>query len=160
MNLYQINEKIENAINECIDMETGEIIHPEKLEQLNIARNEKREGVALYIKNQLPEIEAIDKEIKALTARKKAKQSRIEWLKKSLLDDMTSNNLQVFETPRVAISFRRSEVLEVTSTDNIPPEFIVEQPPKIDKAGLKKEVKAGFTFDGVQLIKKQNIQIK
>ena len=160
MNLYQINEEIEKTIEECIDMETGEIIHPEKLEQLNIARNEKREGVALYIKNQLPEIEAIDKEIKALTTRKKQKQSRIEWLKKSLYDDMTKNGLSKFETPKVYISFRKSTAVEVTSTDDIPDEYLLEQPPKVDKAGLKKELQAGFTFDGVKLVEKQNIQIK
>lgn len=160
MNLYQINKEIEYAINECVDLETGEILNPQKLEQLNISRNEKREGVALYIKNTLPEIKAIDEEIKALTARKKAKQNFIDWLKKSLVDDMTANGVDKFETPKVVISFRKSEQLEVTSTDNIPAQYIIQQPPKVDKAGLKKEVKAGFTFDGVKLIEKQNIQIK
>lgn len=41
MNLYEIDE----AIMDCVDMETGEIIDSDKLAELQIARDDKVEGV-------------------------------------------------------------------------------------------------------------------
>lgn len=160
MNLYEINKEIEEAINECLDFETGEIVSPEKLEKLQVELNKKREGVALYIKNTLPEIKAIEDEIKKLTARKKVKINFVEWLKKSLVDDMQKHNISKFETSKVYISFRKSEALDITSIAHIPEIYIIRQQPKIDKTGLKKLIKSGEKIEGVEIIEKQNIQIK
>lgn len=50
MNLYEIKQEFEKAIEECVDMETGEIINPARLDELNMVLTDKRENVALYIK--------------------------------------------------------------------------------------------------------------
>lgn len=160
MNLYQINEELKKAIEESVDTETGEILDYTRIRELQIARDEKREAVALYIKNLLSDAKAIDEEIKALTVRKKAKSNRVENLKQYLAQDLQDNGLNKFETSKVALSFRKSQVLEITSTKNIPPEFFKQSEPVLDKMALKKELKAGFIYDGVALIDKQNIQIK
>ena len=47
MKLYEID----NAILECIDMETGEIIDIDKLNELELERESKIEGVAGWIKD-------------------------------------------------------------------------------------------------------------
>lgn len=157
MNLYEIRQEIANAIESCIDMETGEIINPERLNELTVAHDEKREGVALFIKNKIAEIEAIDKELKTLSSRKKSLSNRVEWLKSYLSEDLAGHK---FETGKVLVTFRKSEVLEVNSTESIPQEYLIAQPPKVDKASLKKVVKTGAVFNGVSLIVKNNIQIK
>lgn len=47
MRLYEI----EQAIMDCIDEETGEIIDLERLNQLMMDKQKKIEGVALWVKN-------------------------------------------------------------------------------------------------------------
>lgn len=160
MNLYQINEELKKAIEESVDTETGEILDYTRIRELQIARDEKREAVALYIKNLLSDAKAIDEEIKALTVRKKAKSNRAENLKQYLVQDLQDSGLNKFETAKVVLTFRKSQVLEVKSIKNIPPEFFKQAEPILDKMALKKELKAGFIYDGVALIDKQNIQIK
>lgn len=160
MNLYQINEELKKAIEESVDTETGEILDYTRIKELQIARDEKREAVALYIKNLLSDAKAIDEEIKALTVRKKAKSNRAENLKQYLAQDLQDSGLNKFETAKVVLTFRKSQVLEVKSIKNIPPEFFKQAEPILDKMALKKELKAGFIYDGVALIDKQNIQIK
>lgn len=160
MNLYQINEELKKAIEESVDTETGEILDYTRIRELQIARDEKREAVALYIKNLLSDAKAIDEEIKALTIRKKAKNNRAENLKQYLAQDLQDSGLNKFETSKVVLTFRKSQVLEVKSIKNIPPEFFKQAEPILDKMALKKELKAGFIYDGVALIDKQNIQIK
>lgn len=68
--LYEIDEEILN----CVDQETGEIIDPEKLAQLQMDFDKKVEGIALWIKNLLSDAEAIKAEkINWLTARNHVK---------------------------------------------------------------------------------------
>ena len=160
MTLYKINEELKRAIEESVDTETGEILDYTRINELKIARDEKREAVALYIKNLLSDAKAIDEEIKALTVRKKAKSNRADNLKQYLAQDLQDSGLNKFETAKVVLTFRKSQVLEVKSIKNIPPEFFKQAEPILDKMALKKELKAGFIYDGVALIEKQNIQIK
>ena len=155
--LYEISKELTNAIEECVDMETGEIINPSRIDELTMALNEKRENVALYIKNKTADIDAITNEIKILTLRKKVLTNRIEGLKSYLADNLKGKK---FETAKTVVSFRKSEQLEVNSTNYIPTEFLILQEPKIDKVGLKKLIKSGTKIAGVELILKQNIQIK
>lgn len=157
MNLYQIKEEIKNAIDECIDMETGEIINPELLDNLNEQLNIKRENIALYIKNLVADSKAIDEEIKNLTARKKSINNKVDWLKQYLSDDLQGSK---FETAKVVVSFRKSKAVEINPDAEIPNEFLIQQAPKPDKAGLKKAIQDGAVINGVSIVEKSNISIK
>lgn len=157
MNLYEIKQEFEKAIEECVDMETGEIINPTRLDELNMVLTDKRENVALYIKNLSAEAKAIDEEAKNLTNRKKVLNNKVEGLKKYLADNLEGHK---FETAKVVVSFRKSEQLEINSIEHIPTEYLISQEPKIDKVALKKSIKQGVVINGVQIITKQNIQIK
>lgn len=157
MNLYEIKQDFEKAIEECVDMETGEIINPTRLDELNMVLTDKRENVALYIKNLSAEAKAIDEEAKNLTNRKRVLNNKVEGLKKYLADNLEGHK---FETAKVVVSFRKSEQLEINSIEHIPTEYLISQEPKIDKVALKKSIKQGVVINGVQIITKQNIQIK
>lgn len=157
MNLYQIKEEIKNAIDECIDMETGEIINPELLDNLNEQLNIKRENIALYIKNLVADIKAIDEEIKNLTARKRSMNNKVDWLKSYLANDLQGNK---FETAKVVVSFRKSKSVEINPDAEIPNKFLIQQQPKPDKAGLKKAIQSGEVINGVSIVEKSNISIK
>ncbi len=157
MNLYEIKQEFEKAIEECVDMETGEIINPTRLDELNMVLTDKRENVALYIKNLSAEVKAIDEEAKNLTNRKRVLNNKVEGLKKYLADNLEGHK---FETAKVVVSFRKSEQLEINSIEHIPAEYLISQEPKIDKVALKKSIKQGIEINGVQIITKQNIQIK
>ena len=157
MNLYEIKQEFEKAIEECVDIETGEIINPTRLDELNMVLTDKRENVALYIKNLSAEAKAIDEEAKNLTNRKRVLNNKVEGLKKYLADNLEGHK---FETAKVVVSFRKSEQLEINSIEHIPTEYLISQEPKIDKVALKKSIKQGAVINGVQIITKQNIQIK
>lgn len=157
MNLYEIKQSIQEAIDKCIDMETGEIINPELLDNLNEQLNIKRENIALYIKNLVADSKAIDEEIKNLTARKRSINNKVDWLKSYLANDLQGNK---FETAKVVVSFRKSKSVDIQPNANIPDEFLIIQEPKPDKAGLKKAIQAGEVISGVSIVEKSNISIK
>lgn len=154
MNIYEINKEIMD----CIDLETGEIIDFEKLQELKIERNTKIENVALWIKNLIAESEAIKEEMKSLSERKERKDKKVEQLKE-FLSSVLEN--QKFETARVAISYRKSSSLNIIDEAKINKQYIKEvTTTSIDKMAIKEAIKLGQAVEGAEIVEKQNIQIK
>jgi hypothetical protein len=112
-NLYQIDQ----GILECLDFETGEIIDPERLESLQMERNQKIENVACWIKNLLSDAAAIRAEKDALADREAKCRKKAEDLKKWLGLALEG---QKFSSARCAVSFRRSETVEVADVALLP----------------------------------------
>ena len=67
---------------------------------------------------------------------------------------------QKFKTPKVSISYRRSESVEVTDISKLDDDYLKFAEPTVDKTKVKKALKAGTTLQGVVLVENQNIQIR
>lgn len=151
--LYEINEEILN----CVDTETGEIIDPEKLSQLQMDFDDKVEGIALWIKDLLSDAAAIKAEKDKLNERQKVCENKAKNLKEYLSGFLAG---QKFKTPRVAISYRKSESVNVSDIWKIPDDYLKNKDPEPDKTKIKSALKAGVSIPGVELIENRNIQIK
>lgn len=153
-NLYQIDQ----AIIDCVDAETGEIIDPEQLENLYMERSQKIENVTLWIKNLESDALAYKAEKNAFAEReaaalKKAEQLK-EWLAKAL-------DGQKFSTGKCAVSFRRSERVEILDESVVPKKYMTKTVAfKPDKAAIKELLKSGQKVKGCCLAEKYNAQIK
>ena len=154
MTLYEIDQ----AILDCLDFETGEVIYPIRLDELQMEREAKVENVALWIKNLEADAMVYEKEANAFIERadaavKKAERLR-EWLANAL-------NGQRFSTARCDVSFRTSERLEIAAGTKLPKEFMVETvTAKPDKLAIKRRLKDGGEVVGCSLVKRLNTQIK
>lgn len=159
MKLYEID----NAIMECIDFETGEIIDTEKLDELQMERDAKIENVVLWIKDLKAEAEAIKSEKLALAERQRVAENKADSLKKWLVYALQGEK---FKTARCAVSFRRSESVEVTpeGLENLmrggKDELLTYEQPKPNKAAIKQAIKDGLNVDGVQLVQNVSTIIK
>lgn len=153
MKLYEID----NAILECVDNETGEILDFDKLSELQLARDEKLESVALWIKNLNAEMAAYKAEKEAFAEREKRAKNKIESLKNYLAYALKGSP---FNTTKVAISFKPSESVDVD--ENLVPKKWLKRSVSYspDKIGIKAAIKSGLKIKGCSLVKKQNIQIK
>ena len=153
MKLYEINQEILD----CIDMETGEIADPERLKQLQIDRHEKLRNIGFVYLNAMADAKAYEEQEKKFTARKKAAKATADWAKATLARELNGEKMKEAE---FTVSYRKSEVVEIADLNAVPDEFLVPQPPKVDKVGLKKAVKGGAVIDGVTIAEKKNIQIR
>ena len=153
MKLYDIDD----AILECIDLETGEIIDTEQLDKLQMERDTKLENVACWIKDLKAEAEALKNEKQALAERQRVAENKAESLKKWLAYALQGEK---FKTPKCAISFRKSEAVEVTDEglNNLMKEhdeLLTYKAPEPNKTAIKQAIKDGLSVAGVQLV--QNI---
>lgn len=153
MKLYEINQEILD----CIDLETGEIIAPEKLAALQMDKHEKLRNIAFVALNAAADAKAYEEQEKKFAARKRSAKATVEWAKATLARELAG---QKMKEPEFAISYRKSEAVEVADEAAVPDEFRIPQPDKIDRAALKAALKNGAVIAGAQIVERQNIQIK
>lgn len=153
MNLYEIDSEILN----CVDIETGEIVDLDKLNSLQMERDQKVENIGCWIKNLLADAKALKEEKDNLAKRQKAAESKAESLKRFLSGYL---NGEKFKTARVAISYRSNSSVDIAEGAVVPEEYLRYSEPTPDKIGLKAALKAGDKFPGITLVTSQNIQIK
>ena len=152
--------QIDQQILDCVDMETGEIIDETRLEQLSMARDDKIEGIALWIKQLRADAEQIKAEAQALQIRQKAKEKKADSLAAYLSRVLDG---QKFETAKAAISFRKSESVNITDPGallDFSDTFFKFADPTPDKTKIKAALKAGVKLPGAEIQENRNIQIK
>lgn len=161
MNLYEINAALEQAYEEAVDPETGEVIENAAyaaIDGLQMELEEKTENVLLWIKNLQADAEALKKEKMAFADRQARVEAKAESLKKYVSGVL---NGQKFQTARVSASWRKSEAVEYVGNVNALPDSCIKiADPVVDKTALKKALKNGEEIEGARLVIRQNLQIK
>lgn len=161
--LYEINADILAAV----DQETGEILDTDRLDALQMERDQKFEGVGLWIKDMNAEITARKEEIKKQQDQVKALENRIasckEWLRLNLAGEK-------FKTARVSVSYTHNSRLDVIDEQSVvnyiqthyqdPEEFLKFSMPEIRKDALKAEIKKGAEIPGASLEPTESVVIK
>jgi hypothetical protein len=161
MNLYEINKELQNLILSAVD-EDG--VLNENMEQeinaLEIAKEEKLLNCAKYIKNEVAFIDMIKAEEKALSARRKSIESRVEWVKKYVLSNIEDG--EKVKDAQAQISTRKSESCEIIDETLIPKELCNHIPEswKVDKTAVKKAIKEGQDIKGAKVISRLNLTVK
>ena len=153
MTLYEIDQRIM----ECWDPETGEILDEQRLDELQIARDTKIENIALWIKNLKSDKEALKAEKESFAQRQKAAENKIESLTRYL---EAALNGEKFKTPKVAITYRKSEQIVITDGVQLDDQYLRYKAPEPDKTAIKEAIKSGVEIDGVSLETRMNMQIK
>lgn len=161
MKLYEIDK----GILECFDMETGEILDEQKLEELQLERDKKIENVALFVKNLEAEKAAVKAEKENFTKREKSLDNQINglkgWLKYALGADDFSEKPPKFKTSKVVIGFRKSESVEIFDQSILPKKYFKKKVELVpDKTLIKETIASGKTVKGAFIRTKQNLNIK
>lgn len=155
--IYQIRREIEDFEYEC-DPETGELLNALEWDKLNMAYEEKVENIACFIKNLTSDIADFKAEEANLAARRKTLERKAEFLKRLLLDNMDG---QKFSTVKCAVSFRKSEAVQVDDVNHVPAEMLrIKTTYEPDKTAIKAAIKSGREINGCKLVENTSIQIK
>ena len=141
-----------------IDEETGEILNANELDNLKMEREQKIENIGLYYKNIKAEAEMVKAEKNAMADRQRVLENKAESLKQYLAYAL---NGQKFSTGKVAMSFRKSESVNIPDDTKIDDKWcVVTQVRKPDKTAIKEAIKAGEEVAGAEIIVKNNVIVK
>ena len=160
--LYEIDKDILS----CLDDETGEILDLGRLDALQMEREAKLEGVALWIKDLRAEAEAVKEEADKLNARKKALDNKIDNIKAWLLGALAGEKLK---TPRCSVYQTHSQRLAVEDEAGLigflqtlkePEKFLRFREPELKRDDIKKALKEGTFIPGAVLEETESVVIK
>ena len=160
--LYEIDQ----AILDCVDLETGEILDGEKLTALQMEREAKLEGVALWVKDLKAEAEAVKAEADKLTARKKALDNKIAAIKMWLLmaldgQKLTTPRCNVYQThSQKVVIVDEKALIDMFMTSPFGEKFLRMKEPEIDKNALKDSMKQGYEYEFAHLEETESVVIK
>lgn len=161
MTIYDIDRKI----TELVDPETGELLDLEAFTELQMERERKIEGIALWVKELTALASDIKDEISVLQERKKAAERRCESLKRYLAEILQGEK---FSTPRCAVSFRKSTSVQVDDTEKLVrwleqngyDDCVKYKEPEVSKAEVGKLLKSGMPVPFAHLENKQSVGVK
>ena len=158
--------EIDQDILDCVDIETGEILDAEKLNALQMERDDKLEGVALWVKDLTAEANAVKEEADKLLARKRSLDNKITAIKSWLLIALDGGKLKtarcnVYQTHSQRVTVEDEEALmEFIYSLNAPSTFLRYPEPELRKDELKKALKNGATIPGASLEETESVVIK
>lgn len=158
MNLYEIDQ----AIASLVDPDTGEVLDYAEFEALNMARSQKVENIALWIKNLRSQAEAIRNEEKVLSERRQKATHKAEMLS-AYLSKMLDG--QTLDTPRVQCGFRRSSAVKLDENvfmiwASVEDKSLLRVKSEPDKAEIMRRLKAGDSIPGAELVERNNLIVK
>lgn len=150
MTLYEIDQ----AILECLDLETGEVVDAEKLEALQISRDRKVENVAKWIKNTKADAAALKAEEDAFKRRRQAAEKRVADLTEFLAFALGG---QPYEAADKSVSVKTvknggkapivfNEDLEFLDPNGLPEQFR-KVSVEVDVAAVREALEAGEVLE-------------
>lgn len=158
MKIYEIDKAIEEILSTEVT-EDGEISQQafEAIEELTLAKEERIDSLLSYYKDSLADSDKIKAEAKALTARARVLENRAASLKSYLACVIGTG--RKWQNARHKVAWRKSQAVEVLDAKKVPPDFIIDVEPKINKAALKLALKAGEKVEGARLEERENMII-
>lgn len=166
LSLYQLSGSYLQALDFLTDPELDIPMAAvnDTLEGLSAELEDKAVNVAKFIRNLEVSAEAIKKAESDMAKRRKALETRVQWLKGYLKTHMEATGISQIDCPYFRLSIARNPPsLELFDTQAVPGEYrhtetvITEQ---IDKAAIKAALMNGQTIDGARLVNGSRLVIK
>lgn len=159
-NLYMISTEIESVIENAVDAETGEIVDEQLIEKLNELQIEKEqliEEVCLEIKNTEAYSEALKAEKKAIADKQSAAERHVESLKKYVKFALNNEKLK---TSKVSVSYRKTKAVEFEGDPTTLPIDCIKTEITVKKKAVKEHLDAGENIPGAKIVERTSMIIK
>lgn len=159
--LYEIINELDEVMSAAqVDEETGEVLVDwERLEALNLAKEQKVENIGLFILNLRAEQNALAERKKAIEKRIKSLDSKLAGLNGYLERCL---NGEAFKCTDFEVKFTKSERVEITDAFflNSFNERFYKTDVKPNKAEIKQAIKDGYFIEGAKLVECLNMNLK
>lgn len=157
MNLYELSL----AFQEVQNMELDPEVMKDTLDSIEDAIESKAENIAKLVRNLESDVSAYKEEEERLKTKRQATENKVKWLKTYLEDNMKLSGKTKFKSGMFNFSIQKNPVsVNITDERIIPEEFLIQQPPKVDKTSLKEVLKNGIEVPGAELKQTEGLRIR
>ena len=157
--------KLYELVNAALDLqeqlEAGEMDEQAFTEAVDsIGLDKKIESICGVLRNLEAEAEAFKAEKERLAARERTARNAVDRLKAYLVDNVKTLGVKTVKVGTFALSLGKSKSVEVLDATKIPAQYLIEQPPKVDKANISKALKDGVEVPGARLLESEYLRIR
>lgn len=162
MTLYELTgqwQQVQDALYDPdFDQESAEAM----LDDIEAALEDKADHYAMMIKSMEADAAALDEEIRRLCARRSTLGNRAGWLKERLQMAMYATGKTKFKTPYFTFGIQKNPSSVVLDADlsDIPDNYLIPQPPKVDKKAIGAAIKAGEDISFAHLEQSEGLRIR
>lgn len=157
MNLYELSQNY-LAVQE---MDLDEDTLRDTLDSIEETFEDKAENIAKLYRTVEAEEKAFEVEEKRFYAMKKTAANKKQFLKQYLEDNMRLIGKTKFKAGVFNFAIQNNPPsVEIYDETLIPEQYLVEQPAKIDKAGIKELLKQGEEVPGAELKQTKGLRIR
>ena len=157
MNLYELSLAFQEVQNMDLDPE----VMKDTLDSIEDAIENKAENIAKLIRNLESDVSAYKEEEDRLKTKRQATENKVKWLKTYLEDNMKLTGKTKFKSGMFNFSIQKNPAsVNITDERIIPEEFLIQQPPKVDKTSLKEILKRGIEVPGAELKQTEGLRIR
>ena len=147
--LYELTAEYQVLLEMAEDPETDPQALADTMEAIGGEIEDKADGYAKVMQELAAEATKVTAEVDRLTARKKALTDNQKRMKETLQSAMVATGKKKFKTTLFSFGIQKNPASVVLDTDKIPEQYLIQQEPKVDKAGIKKDLQAGVKLDGI-----------
>lgn len=126
----------------------------------SIGADEKINSYCEIINQFKADMKSLKDEINRLTERKNNCENAIERMKSALDEFMKASGKTKEKTDKFTIYYRDTQSVNILDEDELPDEYLIPQPPKIDKKAISAAIKDGEKVAGAELVTKSSINIR
>ena len=152
MTLYELTTEYMELLAMLEDPDVDEDLIADTLEGIDGELEVKADGYARVMRQMDADAKAIKAEEERLANRRKSLENRAANLKGRLQQMMEITGKVKFKTELFSFGIQKNPaavVIDEQYIENIPEEYLIRQDPKIDRAKLKEDLKAGKNLDGI-----------
>lgn len=129
---------------------------------------DKVENIAKMVKMLSAEVDAHKAAEKEIAARRRSKESRIEWLKQYIITSMDTVSLRKVDRPEIAVSVRATQAAVKIADEEAfikwaqgnRDDLLKYAAPTINKAAIKQQIQDGAEIEGAELVPGRTVVIK
>lgn len=157
----KFNEFIDNAWDNEDLTEDDLQLYIETLEAIEDEISVKVENIAKFLKNINSDIEALKGEEKRLAQKRRYLENKSKGLKDYTQNVLETNKLKSLKAGLFNVRLQKNNAsVKIVDPNKVPNTYKIAQDPKIDGDAILKELKAGKSIEGVELVTdKQHLRI-
>lgn len=157
MNLYELSLAFQDVQNMDLDPE----VMKDTLDSIKDAIENKAENIAKLIRNLESDVSAYKEEEDRLKTKRQSAENKVKWLKTYLEDNMKLTGKTKFKSGMFNFAIQKNPAsVNIVDEKAIPEEFLIQQPPKVDKTSLKEILKRGIEVPGAELKQTEGLRIR
>lgn len=159
--LYELTADYQQLLELAEDPDIDPEVIADTLEGLDGEIEIKADGYAKVIRQLEADSAALKGEEERLAKRRRTIENNIANMKNTLQASMMITGKTKFKTELFSFGIRKNPAsVIITDESRVTHDFMIPQPPKIDKKAIKQALNEGFAFDWAHLEQTESLQIR